>query len=253
MRGALVALGLAALVACRGSLSPLSNKVKVGEEPYVVFAAPGEEGVGDLFAAPIGGETAFQVTFSRVDERTPAVSPDGSMVAFVRSRAPGDSTEHQVVVMNLLNGAERRLVGVLPAAPSALAWAPDGSMLYARADGRDYVAEAPPATGDWAPTAGAAADSAFAVLVGDPPVGRVEGCGAGLCIRLPSDSLIPLADSATAPARWPGDSVAYLSRGEWVIRPLGGGRTRGVRWGKGLAVPAALAVFPGRQSHPTPR
>ncbi|MEO8139520.1 MAG: hypothetical protein ABI742_07745, partial [Gemmatimonadota bacterium] len=70
----LPAAGLLLLVACRGSLSPLSNKIEVGKEPYIVFTADGEGGVGDLFASPLQGETQFQITFTRVDERLPALS-----------------------------------------------------------------------------------------------------------------------------------------------------------------------------------
>ena len=97
------------LAACSGSLSPLSNKVKVGQEAYVILVADGEDGLGDLFASSTGGGVAFQITFTRVDERLPALAPDGVSLAFVRARAPGDTSELHVAVMNLLNGTERSL------------------------------------------------------------------------------------------------------------------------------------------------
>ncbi|TFG50583.1 MAG: hypothetical protein E4H38_03320, partial [Gemmatimonadales bacterium] len=125
----LVLAGLVLLAACRGTLSPLSNKVEIGQESYIVFAADGEDGVGDLFASSPGGGTAWQITFGRVDERLPALSPDGVMLAFDRGRLPGDTTTRSVVVMNLLNGAERQVVAPGVLRPSAIAWSADGERI----------------------------------------------------------------------------------------------------------------------------
>src|SRR6267142_409397 len=59
---ALLAAGL--LAACRGTLSPLSNRLKIGEESYIVFSADGEDGLSDLFASPPSGSPTFQITFT---------------------------------------------------------------------------------------------------------------------------------------------------------------------------------------------
>jgi hypothetical protein len=110
---------LVTLASCRGTLSPLSNKLEIGDESYFVFVADGEEGLGDLFAAaPVGGE-AYQFTFTRLDERAPVLSPDGVVVAYLRSRRPGESAAADVVMMNLVNGVERSVEA--PSGISALA------------------------------------------------------------------------------------------------------------------------------------
>lgn len=229
------ALGLLLLAGCRGSLSPLSNKIEVGKDPYMVFTADGEGGVGDLFASPLQGETQFQVTFSRVDERLPALSPDGSMLIFVRSKFPGDTGDVSVVVMNLLNGAERQMP--LPAGfhPQATAWAADGQHLYLRGAAGVLAAAAPPARGTFEPVDPAgrsAADSALAVLLGDPPLAEVVPCpsGAGVCARLGNDSVVTVAEEGASPVQWPGDSIAYLEKDAWTVRPLAGGKTRVIHW-----------------------
>lgn len=242
---------LAALVGCRGTLSPLSNKLEVGEEPYLAFVADGEGGVGDLFASALAGGVPFQVTFTRVDERLPALSPDGLMLAFVRARAPGDTTAADLIVMNLLNGAERRADLGPAAAVEALAWAGDGGTLYARRGEAIYALPAPPSQGTLRPVdpaRAAAADSAFRVLLGRPPVGEAMPCAdpPGICARLGDGEPALLAPGATHPVRWPGDSVAYLDRGAWTIRPLGGGATRIMRWTRPVGHPRGLTVFGGR-------
>ncbi len=244
------ALGLLLLVGCRGSLSPLSNKIEVGKEPYMVFTADGEGGVGDLFASPLLGETQFQITFTRVDERLPALSPDGSMVIFVRSRLPGDTGEVSIVAMNLLNGAERRMP--LPAgfAAEATAWSADGQRLYVRGTTGVFAAAAPPAQGLFAPVdtaERATADSALAVLLGEPPLAEVAPCmsGTGVCARLGNDSLVTVAADGSSPARWPGDSIAYLEQDGWTVRPLAGGKTRVIHWLHGPNRIRELTTFRG--------
>lgn len=243
---------LAALLACRGTLSPLSNKLKVGEEPYLAFAADGEAGAGDLFASALVGGVPYQVTFTRVDERLPALSPDGVMLAFVRARVPGDTATADLVVMNLLNGAERRAELDRVGGVEGIAWSADGGTIYARRGDAIYALPAPPARGALAPVEpaqAAAADSAFRVLLGRPPVGEAMICpgGAGVCARLGDAPPTPLSPFAASPIRWPGDSVAYLERGEWVIRPLGGGATRILRWTRPVEHPRSVSVFGGRR------
>ncbi len=241
---------LTALVACRGTLSPLSNKLKVGEEPYLAFAADGEGGVGDLFASALVGGIPYQVTFTRVDERLPALSPDGVMLAFVRARAPGDTAAADLVVMNLLNGAERRADLDAAGGVDAIAWSADGGTIYARRGEAIFTLPAPPARGELTPVQpawAARADSAFRVLLGRPPMGEAMLCpeGEGVCARLGEAPPVPLSPVATSPIRWLGDSVAYLERGEWTIRPLGGGATRILRWTRPVAHPRSVSVFGG--------
>ncbi len=230
-------------MACRGTLSPLSNKLKVGEEPYIAFTADGEEGVGDIFASPLTGGTAYQVTFSRVDERLPALSPDGTVLAAVRSRAPGDTSSQSVFVMNLINGNERRIDGEITGMPDALAWSDDGATLYVRTPTVVHQAPAPPARAGWAPATGA---DPFRIRLGDPPLGIAVACDSGgLCARLTGGLVTPLSATGTNPVRWAGDSVGYMENGEWLVRPLAGGTIRALRWNERVSRPRELSVYPG--------
>jgi hypothetical protein len=233
---------------CRGNLSPLSNRLEIGQEPYLVFTADGEDGSGDLFASKPAGGMTYQITFTRVDERLPALSPDGTMLAFVRSRAPGDERQWRLVVMNLLNGAERQVEADAPA-PEAIAWSRDGSRLYARVGAMAMVTPAPPADLSLAEAAGRdrmAADSGLEVLLGEPPLGVAVPCeGGGICARLGGGVVETITATGMTPARWQGDSVAYLEAGEFVVRPLAGGRTRVLRWSRSPGRPRELTMFPG--------
>jgi WD40-like Beta Propeller Repeat len=241
---------LLALPACRGTLSPLSNRLKIGEEAYVLFVADGEDGLGDIFAsAPTGGKV-FQVTFTRVDERAPALSPDGSMVAFVRGRIPDDTSQGTIVaVLNLVNGAERSYD--VPA--SAVAWSGDGATLYFRTADGLQESPAPPAAPRLAAATGAAAaaaDSALRVLLGDPPLGEARACadGVGVCAWLSGGDTASLSVRGEAPARWGADSVTYLEEGGYVIRPLAGGIPRELRWSTPVRHPRGLTYFGGQDS-----
>ena len=234
--------------ACCGTLSPLSNKLEVGQDQYVVFTADGEDGKGDLFASPPSGGTAYQITFSRVDEELPALSPDGTMLAFIRSAAPSDASTWSLVVMNLLNGSERR-IGLREYIPTRLAWSADGGRLFLQRATGPQVTPAPPASlspQTVAMSERATAESALAVMLGDPPQAEAVPCpdGAGLCARL-GNRVQSFAERGSAPAHWLGDSVAYLEQGNWIIRPLAGGRTRVLSWTTRLTHPRDLTVFRG--------
>lgn len=231
------------LTGCRGTLSPLSNKLEIGQESYFLFVADGEDGLGDLFAAAPIGAQSFQLTFTRLDERAPALSPDGVMVAFLRSRAPEDSAP-AVVIMNLVNGAERIVSDA--GAVRALAWSRDGSRLYLRTATGIMATAAPPASQAVSaidPSEQPATDSAFKVLLGEPPVGEAVACEqGGVCAQLPS-GLTVLSTEGTSPARWGSDSLIYAVGNELIVRPLGGGANRMIRFNNGLRSPRGVTLY----------
>lgn len=220
----------------------------MGEESYIVFAADGEDGKGDLFASPPQGGKPFQITFTRVDERAPALSPDGSILAFLRSRTVEDTSGVSLVLFNLVNGAERR-TGAPPAA-FALAWSSDGSSLLVRTPSSILGTAVPPQPLALSPVPASdqsRADSLFRVILGDPPIGEAAACagGAGVCARLSNGDSVTLSDQGRAPIRWGNDSVAYVEGGAFVVRPLAGGRIRTVRWTEEAGNPRGLTYFPG--------
>ena len=240
----LVLAGLVLVAACRGSLSPLSNKLEIGQESYIVFAADGEDGVGDLFASSPGGGGAWQITFSRVDERLPSLSPDGVMLAFDRGRLPGDTTTRSVVVMNLLNGAERQVVAPGALRPSAIGWSADGERIVVGTESGVVTVPAPPASGE--PVAAAPQDAArLAMMLGDPPEAEARICsgGVGVCVALQDGREVVLDSVAVSPVAWYGDSVAYSRSGGWVIHPLTGGHTRLLEWNDGIVNPRSITRF----------
>ena len=236
------------MVGCRVSLSPLKNRVGVGVESYVVFDANGENGEGDLYAGSASGGRAFRVTFSRVHESSPALSPDGIMLAFIRGSHAADSAGHRVWVMNLLNGAEREVPALAgDAYPQRLGWSLDGTRLFVRTSRGDFQVAAPPAdpeTHPVEPAAKATADTMLAVPLGSPVVAVAADCDSGICVFTPAGSQL-LTGEGRDPFRWGSDSVGYFNGNGIEVRPLGGGTTRELRWSQ---VPADLRTatqFPG--------
>ena len=231
------------------NLTPLTNKIDVGEEPFVIGVGEGPDSATDLFAAPAGGGNFVRLTFNRAEERGPRLAPDGLSVAFLR-RVPG-SAEWTLVILDLRGSVEHS--ARLPAeagAPERLGWSPDGRVVLVRAQG-DWETAAPP--GRVALTRSTAnparADSLTAELLGDPPRGTVARCPDGnACIRSSAGELTPLGAGAVGALRWGADSVGYFSNGGFEVRPLGGGRLRQPAW-KGLpARLRELTYHPGARS-----
>jgi hypothetical protein len=237
----LLAPTLLALAGCRVSLSPLQNRIAFGQEPFLVFAATGEGRVGDLYAVkPAGGEI-WPVTYTRVDERLPAIAPNGVGLAFVR-RARG---RDDVVVMDLSTGRERRALRLEADSVTGLAWRGQEEV-WVRTAGRAWrVTRA----GEPAPLEAPAAerDSAFLVLLGEPAFASAAPCDTapGVCVRTREGAGSPLAPEGRDAARWGADSVGYFVGDRLVVRSLGPGRERVLRWHPEPVAPRAVTYFPG--------
>ncbi|MEP6573017.1 MAG: hypothetical protein ABJD11_09985 [Gemmatimonadota bacterium] len=248
---AVLVSGVTGLGGCRGSMSPLSNRIEVGKQPYAIFVADGEGASGDLFAVEPGGGVTHQITFTRLDESAPALDPHGVILAFVRRLQPADTNGGTVWALNLLSGQERRLVGAdAGIGPVSLGWSADGTSLYVRGIHGDLLVAAPPAASDIRRLSGAdsvAADSAFEVLVGTPVFARVLPCKdrGALCVVTRGDTSTVLADEATGPFRWGSDSLGYFIGDQLVVRPLGGGATRRLNWTPLPHRPRSATFFAG--------
>ena len=246
------ALVLAALLpACSGSLPPLRGEIVVGRDAYAVFVGGDALAGGDLYAVRLNGGPTLPITYSAVGEMRPALSEDGTMVAFLRGGSLRDSTPGSVWVMSLQTGAERELP--LPrgaGAPERVGWARGGgSLVVATASGL-YRFGAPPGPSDPAPVPAAeraAAESSLAVLLGQPVFARVVPCAEPGALCVAGDTGAPglLARGARDPLRWGPDSVAFFRGGELEIRPVGPGRARLLDWDNVPARPRQVTVFMG--------
>lgn len=252
MRRSASLLGLLALAACSG-LPPLRHKFEVGRDPYVILVADAPDGRGDLWAMSTDGSDIVQITFSLPAEWSPRLSPSGDVIAFLRSRETSDTARTRIWLLNLLNGSERELS--LPdssGAPVALAWAENGRAIVVRTTRTTFRFNAPPYPPEpveVAPAELAAADRALSVTVGTPAFARVAACegSSALCVYPDSGSPSTLAAGASNPVRWGDDSLGYELGGELVVRPVGPGRERVVRWRQSLVNPRDLTVFTGRR------
>lgn len=238
------------LAGCSG-LPPLRHKFEVGRDAYVILVADAPDGRGDLWAMSPDGSDIVQITFSLPAEWSPRLSPSGDVIAFLRSREQGDTARTRIWLMNLLNGSEREVS--LPdsaGAPTALAWSEGGRALIVRTTRTIFRVNAPPYPPAPAEPSGAdraAAQQALEVMVGSPAFARVAACEGtnALCVYPDSGPPAPIADGATDPVRWGNDSLAYQLNGELVVRPVGPGRERLVRWRQSLVNPRDLTVFTG--------
>ncbi len=228
MRALRVLLPLA-LAAC--SLSPLQNRIHPGEEPFVVVVGTGADQKVDLFATLPGGGEVHRLTFTSMVESAPRLSRRGDVVAFLRHGTGSGRAQGELVVMNLLNGAERHLnvpdsAGIL----RNVGWSDDERLLYLETDTGRWMVDAPPVApnarripAELTPTA----DSALNTWLGSPRFARVEPCATGgICIAGPSNEPRELSATGQDAARWGSDSVAWLEGDQIVIRPLGPGPMR---------------------------
>jgi hypothetical protein len=209
----------------------------------VIFVGEASDGSTDLFAASPGGGSVHQITFNRPVESHPTLAPSGTAVAYFRQPVSGDSTTRIVIVMNLVNAAERELE--LPpdaGAPLGITWRPSGTALLVRTTRGIWEMQPPPA--DPAPRRlvdelmGRAALQ-VAVTVGDPPFAIVDDCPDGGVCSYPLDGSAPqkISPAGTGPFRWGADSVAWFDQDRIEVRPLGPGRSRHVMWTQAPARP----------------
>jgi hypothetical protein len=224
------------LAAC--TLSPLQSRVDVGEDPFVLFLAEGTNGDTDLFVVEPGGGRVTRVTFTPLVEMSPRLSRQGGMVAFIRAADTTIASPRDVVVMNLINGAERKLdIPDNIGQPMRLAWSHDESALYLQTPTSTWRVAAPPAVTVAVEVAGAelvTADSAFAVMLGDPAFAVAAPCGSGgICVTGPNGEPNTLSTTGTGALRWGNDSLAWFDNDVLVVRPLGPGPARQVEWAAG--------------------
>jgi len=215
-----VGLGLAAS-GC--AVTPITGKIAAGDEAFVIAVGEGTDGATDLFAAPATAGKYYRLTFSRVVEDRPRLSPSGTVVGFFR-RLP---TATELVLLDLTSMAERR--ARLPGTASRIGWSEAGDTVFVAAAADTLMAAlaapefsltpVPPglrggaarAIGEWLGPSG------FAVV---GPCRHREGVCA-----LVSDSVETLLGPVDLePVRWGPEAVGYVRDGRIEVRPLGGGR-----------------------------
>jgi hypothetical protein len=228
------------LSAC--NISPLNRRIKVGEEPIVVFVGEGIDGNTDLFVVPASGGSIVQLTFTPLHESMPRLNARGDVVAFLRVRDTAATAPNEVVIMNLLNGAERALD--LPdgaGRATDIAWAPDTNSLYVRSATGSWRMATPPAPSSAVATSGdemVTADSLFGLWVGQPRFAQIVPCAtAGVCVVGASADTTVLTTSGRDPLRWGADSVAWFEGEGMVIRSIGPGTVRRMLWKRPPAHP----------------
>lgn len=243
-----LAASLLLLTSC--TVTPLTNRIQVGDEAFVIAVGEGPDGQTDLFAAPAGGGAFTRLTYNRPEERLPRISADGKRVAFLRAASGVSGPPWSLVIMDLTTNAER--AAPLPSdagAPERLGWSRDGTRVVIKAQGY-YVMAAPPAAATIARVPAdslALADSLTREVLGDPPHGIVDRCaGGGLCIVARTGEITPLDGAASDAVRWGADSVGYFVSGKFEVRPLGGGHSRRPDWTEAPARLRQLSYNPGQ-------
>ena len=220
-------------VAC--SVTPLTNKIRVGEEPFVIAVGEGPDSMTDLFAAGAGPGAFVRLTFNRAEERTPRLSPSGSAVAFLR-RAENTDLWSLVVLDLVTNREETAPMPKGAGKPQAVGWSRGGDLVLVKAYG--YLVSPVPPRALWLRVVGldstAWADSLSSELLGGPPTARAGICRlpeTGYCVFAGGGGEATRLPTATgAPIRWGPDSLAYPTAAGLEVRPLAGGRARHPIW-----------------------
>lgn len=241
------AAALVLLAAC--AVTPLTNHIAVGEDAFVIGVGEGPDRATDLYAAPASGGGFVRLTFNRLEERAPRLSPSGTSVAFFRRGAGADHPRWSVVVLDLRTNAER--AAELPDSggePERLGWSADGATVVLLAGGY-YALAADGRAAALTAIAGRGiprADSLTQERLGSPPSAVIRRCaGAGLCVTGAGGETSALDPGATGAIRWGGDSVAYFTPRGFEVRPLAGGYSRRPVWNAAPAGLRSLTYHPG--------
>lgn len=223
MRRALgAAIGGVVLAGC--SVTPLTGKVEVGDEAFVIVVGEGTDGSTDLFVAPAAAGKFYRLTYTRVAEERPRIGPSGTAVAFFRRF----KAETDLVVLDLLTMAERR-TRLATSDARRIAWSRSGDSIYvATADG---VLAGAVATTDFLlspiiQSGRSRADSLLSDPLGEPVIALVKPCRRhlGPCASGADSLETPLGADVVDPFRWGATAVGYVRAGQIEVRPLGGGR-----------------------------
>ena len=192
-----------------------------------------------------GGKVSRLTTDPHVD-RSPKISPDGTRVAFARSRRPWvsfrNNDEWDVWVLDLANGRERR-VAERGAEPD---WTGDGRAIVFQRGGREVV-QADADTGAETILLGAQARRVWTGPSPDPRGGRLAVTVRGGARRT---SLFAVPGGAETPVAG-GCQLAFVPGGDWLVLVESGGRLKNRicrvdRVGRNLQT---LLDMPGEWSH----
>lgn len=243
------------LITAACGVTPLTNKIDVGTDAFVIGVGEAADGMTDLFAASAAGGPVSRVTFNRRQEQVPRLSGSGTLVVFLGSSPVETAEQEPEIVMLDLRSMEERGVRLPREAgrPVAVAWLTGDSAIAVRTAEAIWSLPRTSASAGFARLAGADsahADSALAVLLGDPAMAMVVDCegGSGVCVRTASGEISTLDSTATTPLRWGADSIAYSRRGMVTVRPLAGGRSRTPPWSGAPNAFRDLAYHPGAPS-----
>ncbi len=227
------AAAVIAVAAC--SFTPLTNRVDLGNDDFVVFVGEGVDANTDLFVSLASGGSVTQLTYTGSVELLPRLSPDGGVLAFVRARDTTAGSPRALIVMNLLSASERRLD--LPdnsGVPTALGWSTDGAAVYLRMPAGTWRIAAPPAPQQLIAVTGAemlVADTALGAWLGTARFAEAVSCpGGGVCVTGPRGDTTEIAPRGASPLRWGADSVAWFEGDNLIVRGLGPGPARRVTW-----------------------
>ncbi len=240
------AAALVLLAAC--AVTPLTNHIAVGEEAFVIGVGEGPDRATDLYAAPASGGSFVRLTFNRLEERAPRLSPSGTSVAFFRGGAGAERPGWSVIVLDLRTNAEHAAEIPGGGEPERLGWSADGTTVVVLAGGYFAVPAGPGAAALTAiPGPGVpSADSLTQERLGEPPSAVIRRCaGTGLCITGADGETSTLDPGATGAIRWGADSVAYFTPRGFVVRPLAGGYSRRPVWNAAPAGLRTLTYHPG--------
>lgn len=220
MTGLLRIVPLAIVTGC--AVTPITGKIDVGEEAFVVAVGEGEDGATDLFAAPAKAGRFYRLTFTRVPEDGPRLSPSGTTLAFFRRF----DDRAEVVVLDLTSMAEKR--ARVDSSAHRIGWSAAGDTIFVAIRGTTLHGQVGPALlfVPMGEADRAAAEIALAEPLGDPAFATVARCrrAEGICAVVDDSTETVLGDPSVEPVRWGPDAVGYVKDGRIEVRPLGGGR-----------------------------